>query len=226
VSSLCCLVVAEDAQVRGEISGVGVIVAEDAAATRKSVLGQHPRSVQIAQRDQVNGEAVGRAGGVVVVVAQNAPPPHQRVLVQAPGGLRIAKVVRVPGEAVSRSQGVGMIVAESAATPGQGVLIHTAGFVVALAAIVLRRQNSWPLVCRVEVCSPLMRLGDPGGIEADVQIVGQVQGRAGCSRMEGAGRPACTSRSVLLLRGWLGGVARDGQVEQDHGVVVGGAGLG
>ena len=62
MSSLCCLVVAEDAQVRGEISGVGVIVAEDAAATRKSVLGQHPRSVQIAQRDQVNGEAVGRAG--------------------------------------------------------------------------------------------------------------------------------------------------------------------
>ena len=149
MSSLCCLVVAEDAQVRGEISGVGVIVAED-AATRKRVLGQHPRSVQIAQRDQVNGEAVGRAGGVVVVVAQNAPPPHQRVLVQAPGGLRIAKVVRVLGEAVSRSQGVGMIVAESAATPGQGVLIHTAGFVVALAAIVRagRTAGHWSVESR------------------------------------------------------------------------------
>jgi hypothetical protein len=118
-----------------------------------------------------------------------------------------------------------MIVAESAAATGQGVLVHTAGFVVALAAIVPHRQNSWPLVCRVEVCSPLMRLGDPGGIEADVQIVGQVQGRAGCSRMEGGGRPACTSRSVLL-RGWLCGVAWGGQVEQDHGVVVGSAGLG
>jgi hypothetical protein len=47
-----------------------------------------------------------------------------------------------------------------------------------------------------------------------------------CSMVEAAGRPACTSPSVLLLRGWLCGVARDGQVEQDHGVVVGGAGLG
>ena len=47
-----------------------------------------------------------------------------------------------------------------------------------------------------------------------------------CSTVEVAGRPAGTSRSVLLLRGWLCGVARDGQVEQDHGVVVGGAGLG
>jgi hypothetical protein len=31
---------------------------------------------------------------------------------------------------------------------------------------------------------------------------------------------------VLLLRGWLCGVPGGGQVEQDHGVVVGGARLG
>jgi hypothetical protein len=85
----------------------------------------------------------------------------------------------------------------------------------------LRAQNR-----SVGSVRPLDRQSHPGGIEADVQIVGQVQGRAGCSRMEGAGRPACTSRSVLLLRGWLCGVAWDGQVEQDHGVVVGSAGIG
>jgi len=66
--------------------------------------------------------------------------------------LVVAEDAQVRGEI----SGVGVIVAESAATPGQGVLIHAAGFVVALAVILLHRQNSWPLVCRVEVCSPLM----------------------------------------------------------------------
>jgi len=58
----------------------------------------------------------------------------------------VAEDAQVRGEI----SGVGVIVAESAATPGQGVLIHTAGFVVALAAIVRagRTAGHWSVESR------------------------------------------------------------------------------
>ena len=136
--------------------------------------------------------------------------------------LVVAEDAQVRGEI----SGVGVIVAESAATPGQGVLIHTAGFVVALAAIVRagRTAGHWSVESRFapRSCDWVTPAASRRTSRSSVRSKGEL----GCSRMEAAGRPACTSPSVLLLRGWLGGVARDGQVEQDHGVVVGSAGLG
>ena len=162
----------------------------------------------------------------MVVVAQNAPPPRQRVLVQAPGGLRIAKVVRVLGEAVSRSQGVGMIVAESAATPGQGVLIHTAGFVVALAAIVPHRQNSWPLVCRVEVCSPLMPRVTPAASRRTSRSPVRSKGELGVQGWKTlGGRRARPGQCCCCAAGWVvwRGTARSSRIMASWSGVPGSA---
>ena len=127
--AIICL--AQLAQVGGQAGGggqgVGVVVAQDAAAAVEGVVVQVAGGLDLAERAQVGGQVVGGVQGVGVVVAQDAAAAVEGVVVQVAGGLDLAERAQVVGQVVGGVQGVGVVLAQDAAAAVQGVVVQVAG---------------------------------------------------------------------------------------------------
>jgi DNA-binding SARP family transcriptional activator len=127
--AIICL--AERAQVGGQVGGggegVGVVVAQDAAAAVEGVVVQVVGGLHLAQRAQIDGQVGGRVQGVGVVLAQDAAAAGQGFVVQVAGGLHLAQRAQIVGQVVGGVQGVGVVLAQDAAAAGQGFVVQVVG---------------------------------------------------------------------------------------------------
>ena len=80
---------AQDEVEGGRAYGVGVVIAEDAAAAGQDVFGQFPGRLGLAEPVQEHGEVAGGGQGVGVVLAQDAAAAGQGVFAQLPGRLAL-----------------------------------------------------------------------------------------------------------------------------------------
>ena len=98
----------------GRGPGVGVVLAQDAAAAGQDVFVQLPGRLVLAQLEQRAGEDEGGGQGVGVVLAQDAAAAGQGVFAQLPGRLALADRTQADGQAVGGGQRVGVVLAQDA----------------------------------------------------------------------------------------------------------------
>ena len=111
---------------RGQVShqgqGVGVLVAQHAAAHGQCLLFKSAGTGQITLGVKRSGQVVHRGQGVGVFVAQHAAAHGQHLPLESAGAGQITLGEKRPGQVVHRAQGVAMLVAEVVAVDRERAL--------------------------------------------------------------------------------------------------------